>query len=179
MLYPFVDVKQGAEGINFTAISSILAIPLVLGFWLLWAGGGLKGLFGGGADDYVIPTVQFEPTSQQSSFDAFAMFEVQTNTPGAPAAGRMITSVPSPTPLPTEWIFEANGWSARGCNTEFPGFVSCGTGENCIETEAGWIDCDQLPVDPASLPTALPSPYFITVTPTLADGHAAEAYLGD
>lgn len=176
-LYPWAEVKQGAEGVNFTAISSILAIPLVLGLWLLWAGGGLNGVFGWGRDQVVVPTVQLEFSPTDTVFDAFAMFEVQTNTPGAPVGARMITSVPSPTPSPTDWVWPENNFSSRGCNTNFPGFVSCGTGENCFDVGDGWVQCDQPTVDISTLSTARPTSYFITVTPTLADGHNAEAYL--
>lgn len=175
-----MDIKQGAEGVNFTALGSLVGIPAVVLLWVFLSFGGFEGLMDvlgmGSSPEYDFSVPTGTPTAEYA-VDLMSMFDVATNAPASTAGAIfLITSVPSPTPSPTDWVWQENNWSNRGCNTEFPGFVSCGTGENCVETGAGWINCDQPPVDFSTFPTALPSPYFITVTPTLSDGHNAGFY---
>lgn len=129
-------------------------------------------MFGRGVSE-IIPTVGVaQPTSTLNvSADLLAgIFDaaVVEDTQAPPASGRMITSVPSATPTPTPdlAILSNYGWTARGCNTAFPGFERCGNGENCVFTGDGWVICDNPTPDFSTFPTAVPTVYFITITPT-------------
>jgi hypothetical protein len=149
MLYPYVGVRQGAEGVNVTALGSLAGIVALVAGWLFFSAGGLS-LFSQPAPDFI--DVAPSPTPFLAEFGVLDMFAAPSPTPSpapdaSPSSFVFMVSAP-PSPTPTDWQWPDQGWSDRGC----------------IEGDYvfGSVVCD---VTPVSSPEPLPPTAYPTLAP--------------